>query len=63
MPDKETMSAAAAARIIGCSPQMVRERIKRRIWTFGDHIPKEKTGKTQDSFIIFTKKLNRFLGG
>ena len=55
------MSANEAARIIGCTGQMVRERIKRGIWTFGEYIPASKTGNKQDSYLINRKKLMKYL--
>ena len=59
---KETMSAKAAAGILGCDPQLVRQRIRLGIWTFGECIPKEKTGRKNDTFIIYRRKLERYIG-
>ena len=56
------MNATEAAKIIGCSPQMVRERIKRGIWKFGEVIPKGRSGNSKDSYLINRKKLMRYLG-
>ena len=50
----EILSAKQAAKILGVSPQCVRERIKRGIWTFGEMIPKEKTGNK--ILIVYTGK-------
>lgn len=58
---KQILNACQAARIIGCNPQIVRERIKRNIWTFGRFIPKEKTGKKLDSYEIVLNDLCRYL--
>ena len=54
---KEVISAAEAARMIGCTPQMVRERIRIGEWTFGRRVPKEKTGRKCDSYEIYVRKL------
>ncbi len=59
---KETMRVPEAAQMLGCSQQAVRERIRRGIWTFGEVIPKEKTGNEIDSFIIHKRKLYKHLG-
>ena len=59
--EKPLMSANEAARIIGCTGQMVRERIKRGIWTFGEVVPASKTGNKQDSYLINRKKLMKYL--
>lgn len=63
MPEPEMMSAQAAAKILGCSPQAVRERIKRGIWKFGEYIPKSKTGNaTKDTYCIYRSKLYKHIG-
>lgn len=59
---KEIMSATAAAEILGCSPEAVRQRIRLGIWKFGECIPKERTGRKQDNFIIYRRKLEKHLG-
>lgn len=59
---KELISAKEAARIIGCDPQALRQRIKLGIWNFGERIPKEKTGKKCDTYLISRRKLYRYLG-
>ena len=61
-PAKETMSAREAARILGCAPEGVRQRIKLGIWDFGECIPKEKTGNKADTYIIYKAKLYRHMG-
>ena len=63
MPDKNMMSASKAAEILGCSAQMVRERIKRGIWTFGEHIPKSKSvNEVKDTYCIYRDNLYRHIG-
>lgn len=63
MNDKEVMSAKAAAQILGCTPQAVRERIRLGIWDFGECIPKNLTGRKSDSFVIYRRKLYKHIGG
>lgn len=60
--EKETMSAAAAARILGCSPEAVRQRIRLGIWRFGECIPGKKTGHKSDVFVIYRRKLYQHMG-
>lgn len=62
MNNKETMSASAASRILGCTPQSVRERIRLGVWDFGECIPKKKTGKKSDTFVIYRRKLYKHIG-
>ena len=57
----DILSANQAAKVIGCTPQKVRERLKRKIWTFGVVIPANKTGHCQDSYEISKKQLASFL--
>ena len=59
--EKPLISATEAAKIIGCAPQMVRERIKRGIWKFGEVVPASKTGNKQDSYLINRNKLMQYL--
>lgn len=49
---REILNAVQTARIIGCDPHKVRERLKCGIWTFGEYIPAERTGKKQDCYEI-----------
>ena len=57
----DILSANQAAKVIGCTPQKVRERLKRKIWTFGVYIPKSKTGFKQNNYDISKKELAEFL--
>lgn len=60
---KEILSAQEAARVIGCSPQKVRERMKRGLWDLGEVISKRDLGNTtKTEYNIFRFKLERFLG-
>lgn len=62
MAEKEIMSAAEAARVLGCTPQAVRERIRLGIWNFGECIPKKMTKNKSDTFVIYRRKLYRHIG-
>lgn len=63
MAEKEIMSASAAAKVLGCSDQAVRERIKAGIWKFGEYIPKSKTkNKTKGTYCIYRSKLYKHIG-
>ena len=59
---REILSAAQAARVIGCAPQMVRERIKRGIWTFGSVVTAKQSGNVQSSYEIKKRDLADWLG-
>lgn len=59
---KQIISAAEAARIIGCNPQKVRMMVQAGLWKFGRVIPKEKTGYHCDRYEIYRPKLERYLG-
>ena len=57
----DILSANQAAKVIGCNPQKVRERLKRGLWDFGEVIPASKSGLQQDSYEISKKQLANFL--
>ena len=59
---REILSAAQTARVIGCAPQMVRERIKRGIWTFGSVVTAKQSGNVQSSYEIKNRELADWLG-
>lgn len=48
----EILNVAQTARVIGCGPQKVRERIKREIWTFGSVVTAKQSGNTENSYGI-----------
>ena len=62
MPEKEIMKVPEVAKLLGCNPTKVRMHIKSGIWKFGEYIPKERTGKTKDSYIIYRKKFYKHIG-
>lgn len=57
----DVLSAAQAAKVIGCSPQKVRERIKRGIWTFGMSATAKQTGLTRASYEVNKHSLAEWL--
>lgn len=57
----EIMKPPEVAKILGCSSQMVRERIRRGIWNFGECIPKKGNGG-RDEFNIYRSKLEKHIG-
>lgn len=59
---KDILKPPVVARILGVSPQCVRENIRRKIWTFGECIPKEKNHKKTDRFYIYRTKFEAYIG-
>ena len=57
----DILTASQTARVIGCSAQRVRERLKRGIWDFGTVVKAKQSGKTQDSYEVNKYKLAKFL--
>lgn len=60
--EKERISIAEAAKILGCNQEAIRQHIRKGIWDFGEVIPKKKTGKKRDQFFVYRRKLYRHLG-
>lgn len=58
---REITTAPQAARIIGCRPQKVRERMKRGMWDLGNYIPPGKDRRTAD-YDVLRWKLEKFIG-
>lgn len=58
---KDILNAVQTARVIGCNPRKVRERLKCGVWTFGEYIPAEKTGKKQDCYEVNASSLAGWL--
>lgn len=42
MKEKEILTVPEAAAILGCTPQAVRERIRRGVWKFGEVYQRRK---------------------
>lgn len=59
---REILNASETARVIGCGSQMVRERIKRGIWTFGNVVTAKQSGNRQASYEINKRALAEWLG-
>lgn len=60
---KDIPTANQTARVIGCGPQRVRERIKRGIWTSGSVVTRKESGNAQkNTYEINKHKLADFLG-
>ena len=60
---KDILTANQTARVIGCGPQRVRERIKRGIWTFGSVVTRKESGNAQkNTYEINKYKLADWLG-
>ncbi len=59
---QDILSSTKAARVIGCGPQKVRERIKSGDWKFGVCIPKKGAGCKKDGFEINKYQLAAHLG-
>ena len=57
----DVLSAAQAARVIGCASKKVSERLKRKIWTFGEAIPPKQKGETQYSYEVNKQALADWL--
>ena len=60
---QDILTANQTARVIGCGPQRVRERIKRGIWTFGSVVTRKESGNAQkNTYEINKYKLAEWLG-
>lgn len=60
---KNIISAGEASRRLGCSPQTVRERLKRGMWSFGKAYSPEQTGLQQWVYEVYTDQLDAYLRG
>lgn len=59
---KKIISASAAAKLIGCDSQMVRERLRRGMWTFGRAIPPDKD-HAYWTYEVYPDALGKYLRG
>lgn len=55
------IDATTAARVMGCNPQKVRERVKRGIWKIGRAVTGKEAGQKLNAYEISKKKLAAFL--
>ena len=58
----EILKPPAVAQILGCNENKVRKYIRRGIWTFGEFIPPNKTGKKTGDYPIYRAKLEKHIG-
>lgn len=58
---RDILNANQTARVMRCAPQMVRERIKRNIWTFGRAVTPEESGRKLTGYEINKRELAEFL--
>lgn len=60
---KEILTAAEAAREIGCTAQKVRVRMQLGLWDLGEVIPAKKLGREySNEYNVIRVKLEKFLG-
>lgn len=59
---KEILKPPQVARILGVSPQSVREHIRRGIWTFGECVSHKKRDRSTDEFNIYRARFEAFIG-
>lgn len=59
---KDILKPPEVAKILGISPQSVREHIRRKIWDFGERIPKEKLRTSTDQYYIYRAKFEDHIG-
>ena len=57
----QRISVPDAAKEIGCDPDYLRQKMKRKEWDLGVVVPPVK-GKKMYTYFIFRAKLDRFLG-
>ena len=58
---KRILTAREAAGYLGCPAQLVRERLRKGIWTFGRAIPPNE--KKTWTYEIYTEKLLEYIKG
>lgn len=58
---RDLLNANQTARVMQCAPQMVRERIKRNIWTFGRAVVPSESGRKLTGYEINKRELADFL--
>lgn len=59
---KEILNAAEAAKIIGVPPKVIHFNLKKGIWNFGTVISPKVSGKKQNTYQIYTRKMCEFFG-
>ena len=61
MNNPKRVSVMEAARQIGCSPNKVREKMKRGRWKLGIVEPPEKGGRPTYEYFIYQHLIDEFL--
>lgn len=61
MNNPKRVPVIEAARQIGCSPNKVREKMKRGRWKLGIVEPPEKGGRSTYEFFIYQHLIDEFL--
>ena len=61
MNNPKRVSVIEAARQIGCSPNKVREKMKRGRWKLGIVEPPEKGGRPTYEYFIYQHLIDEFL--
>ena len=59
---KAYISPVEAERLTGIPATVIRQNIKRGIWTFGDRVPASKRGQKYDRYYIWVSKLEKHIG-
>lgn len=57
----QRVSVPDAAKEIGCDPDYLRQKMKRKEWDLGVVVPPQR-GKKLYAYFVFRSKLDRFLG-
>ena len=58
---RDVLNAVQAAKVIGCGPQKVRERIKRGIWTWGRVVTAKEAGNLHNGYEVNLQELADWL--
>lgn len=58
---RDVLNAVQAAKVIGCGPQKVRERIKRGIWTWGTVVTAKEAGNLNNGYEVNLQELADWL--
>lgn len=61
MAEKQRVTVIDAAKEIGCDPDYLRQKMKKKTWDLGMVVPPSKPGGRYEYF-IFRAKLDKFLG-
>lgn len=59
---KEVVNATDAAKIIGCPAKDVRFYMEKKVWNFGQVIPKKVTGKQVKKYLVNVRDMCAYFG-